>query len=391
MKIVNLDIDNGRPVSNDDLRILQEELYKAIQYQYAGLGAFILQNVTVAGLNVTSGLVYINGLVLEFDATTVSSFPQYIVQAPNVDVDMDLTELGDSFAKRTIQKAELSSSVPGSGEYIILNSTGGRNYNDILANQFVRVSGNQNIAGTKNFSAPVISNGINVNDALNTINSTGWVTTARIADFNVTHGKIAGNSIDATRLQDSSVTASKIVDGNVTTNKIADANVTTAKLADGSVTTNKIADSNVTAAKLASDVNLLFTGNGASTDLSVDFSTVATYTTRTYGNKLFTLTNNPGKMRPLVYFQCQLARDSGGSDFCQLQLQRSTNLSSWVTIATRSYKLDGDSWTTGAVLTVDSGASSGTNWYRLVATVTSGGLCYMSNNYTATIVGVTLY
>jgi hypothetical protein len=68
------------------------------------------------------------------------------------------------------------------------------------------------------------------------------VTTAKIADANVTADKLAANAI----------TTAKITDAHVTTAKIADGNVTAVKLSSDSVTTAKIADGAVTAAKLES-------------------------------------------------------------------------------------------------------------------------------------------
>lgn len=393
MLIGNFNDVGGREIHLDDLRILQEELLKAIQLQYAGQGAFILQGGTVVGGDtLQSGLSFINGLVLQFDAVTgITSFPKYLVKAADVPQDSFPLEAGDSAPKRTLQKAELVGSAPVSGEFIVVTGSGGRNYNDVLAQQFVRLQGSQTVNGQKNFTSNIISNGVDINAALSTITANSWVTTPRIADNAVTFSKIADNSVNTNHIGNSQVTTAKIADGSVTGSKIANDAIGSNHLAAGSVSTSEIVDASVTAAKLASDALGMFTGNGANTDLSIDFTTITQTGSRTWGNKLFTLSNNTGKMRPLIYFQVQLARDSGGSDFVQLQLQRSPNLSSWTTIATRNYKLDGDSWTSAIIQTVDTGASSGNNWYRLAATVTSGSLCWMSNNYTATLVGVTVF
>ncbi len=70
----------------------------------------------------------------------------------------------------------------------------------------------------------------------------GAVTTAKIGDLNVTEAKIAAGA----------VTSTKIGDLGVTTGKIANLGVTEAKIAAGAVTTAKISDSNVTEPKIAS-------------------------------------------------------------------------------------------------------------------------------------------
>ncbi len=60
----------------------------------------------------------------------------------------------------------------------------------------------------------------------------GAVTTAKIADLNVTEGKIAANA----------VTTAKIKDANVTTAKVADDAITTAKIANGTILEEDLSD-----------------------------------------------------------------------------------------------------------------------------------------------------
>jgi hypothetical protein len=67
-------------------------------------------------------------------------------------------EQGGSAYKRTLYKSELINTVPVSGEYITMTSGGGRNYNDVLASQFLRLSGNQTVNGTKTFSSTIVGN-----------------------------------------------------------------------------------------------------------------------------------------------------------------------------------------------------------------------------------------
>lgn len=68
------------------------------------------------------------------------------------------------------------------------------------------------------------------------------VTTAQIADANVTAVKLAADAVTTVKILDANVTTVKIADANITTAKILDANVTTAKLAALSVTDAKIND-----------------------------------------------------------------------------------------------------------------------------------------------------
>lgn len=471
----------GRQVHQDDFRLLQEEVFKAIELQHAGQGAFILQGCQVTGTAgnyaISGGLVFINGKVMEFSSvSSISSFPRYIVQAADVNQDSFSLEQGGSAYKRTLIKSELVSSAPGSGEFISMSASGGRNRYDLLANYFVRLTGNQTINGQKTFTSDVISNGVNVNTAINNINSNlalkanqsisitgteglngggnlsanrsigisdggvstnkiangavsegkladnavttnkiananvttikiadgnitaskiadGNVTTTKIADGNVTNSKLGSNSVTTDKISNSNVTAAKIADGNITTSKIADGNVTTSKIADSNITTAKIANASVTADKLATDALNLFRGNGYSDDFSVDFSqSYFQYSSRTYSNKLWNLTYNTSRVRPYVQMQIQAMRDSGGVDRIRLELQRSNNPSTgFVTIAYRYYRLDADSWCTCVIDKVDTGASVGSNYYRLVATNVEGSLCWMSNNFSGTIFGVDVF
>ena len=78
------------------------------------------------------------------------------------------------------------------------------------------------------------------------------VTTAKIADGNVTTDKIDALAVTTTKIADGNVTTDKIDALAVTTDKIDALAVTTAKIADGNVTTDKIDDDSVTDLKLSS-------------------------------------------------------------------------------------------------------------------------------------------
>ena len=79
----------------------------------------------------------------------------------------------------------------------------------------------------------------------------GAVSTAKIADANVTAAKIATDAVETAKIKDANVTTDKIADGAVSTAKIADGAVSTAKIADGAVTGAKIEGSAITSSKIA--------------------------------------------------------------------------------------------------------------------------------------------
>lgn len=205
MLLGNFNDLGGRQIHQDDMRVLQEEMLKAIQLQYVGQGAFILQGCAVTGVagnyTIGNGLVMINGKVMEFTSTTgIVSFPKYMVQAADIPQDSFPLEQGGSAYKRTLVKAELVDSVPGSGEFIVMSASGGRNYNDILATQFVRLSGNQNVNGQKNFTSDVISNGLNVNTEINNINSSLSGKANKVTTISATEGLSGGGDLSSNRV-----------------------------------------------------------------------------------------------------------------------------------------------------------------------------------------------
>jgi hypothetical protein len=147
--------DGGRPLSNNDLSILQEELYKAVEQQYSGLGSFIVSGCSVSGTTIASGLVFIDGKILPFSGASNVTFPTYIKQAAVQDQDVVAYETGGSHPKRKFYTAELVSSQPASGGYIVMSASGGRSYYDAISSEVVRMRGNQTVQGNKTFSGKI--------------------------------------------------------------------------------------------------------------------------------------------------------------------------------------------------------------------------------------------
>jgi len=89
------------------------------------------------------------------------------------------------------------------------------------------------------------------------------VTTAKIADSQITSAKLASNSVLTVAISDSQITnqkmaddsvgAAELIDGNVGTVALANDAITAQKLADNSVLTAAISDAQITSAKLASN------------------------------------------------------------------------------------------------------------------------------------------
>ena len=117
------------------------------------------------------------------------------------------------------------------------------------------------------------------------------VTAAKVADSAVTVSKIAAGAVDAgkiatgavgeTHLANLAVTAAKVADNAVTVSKIADGAVQTGKLASNAVTSDKIAASAVDATKFASGIEPVGIVSGGT------LPTVKTTSTIVFGGKLY--------------------------------------------------------------------------------------------------------
>lgn len=150
----------------------------------------------------------------------------------------------------------------------------------------------------------------------------------------------------------------------------------------------------VSAANLSSDVIDLIRGVGSSSTNLVDFEPAAILASKTYSRSLLHCSRNMDRLKLYVKAQFQAKRDTGGLDVVQCLLQRNPDpdgVGSWTTIHTRSYRLDGDGWTTVIVDTIDTSAIQGDNYYRVVATNTVGGLNWFSDEISYLIFGVPIF
>lgn len=156
-------------------------------------------------------------------------------------------------------------SIPGSpsnGDYIeVLDATGIESFTPLagLPVGFVGDSGlsvrlNYTSAGSTWNWVDYIANDADtryLKDLTGTVEATNLatdsVTTAKIADLNVTTAKLADTAVTTAKITDLNVTTGKLADNAVTTAKITDLNVTTAKLANDAVTAAKLADTTVSA------------------------------------------------------------------------------------------------------------------------------------------------
>ena len=93
------------------------------------------------------------------------------------------------------------------------------------------------------------------------------MSTAKIANANVTAEKIATDAVETSKIKDANVTTDKIADGAVSESKLNDSAVTRNKIATGAVVARHISNGEVTGDKLAtSAVGTQKIANGAVTE-----------------------------------------------------------------------------------------------------------------------------
>ncbi|MTI30408.1 tail fiber domain-containing protein [Xanthovirga aplysinae] len=130
----------GRMLHLDDLRILQDEVYKAIENQYLGLEPFIMSGCQVDqddhGYKIASGLLYINGKLLEFaGASGLESLTGYFKEATPQARSFYQLRSGGQAPKRIRYEAEfVSGTLPAdfNDDYLLINENGGKTYFDVI-------------------------------------------------------------------------------------------------------------------------------------------------------------------------------------------------------------------------------------------------------------------
>ncbi|WP_187696111.1 hypothetical protein, partial [Xanthovirga aplysinae] len=143
--------EGGRMLHNDDLQIMQDELFIALEEQYKGMGAFIFSGCTIGEgtdpetYTISPGLVYINGKILQFTGNSQNTSSQtfnslYLVEGPATPQEYYLLNSGGRAPKRILYQAELVTTKPQEGEYIKITLDGGRNYADAMQGAFKALS-----------------------------------------------------------------------------------------------------------------------------------------------------------------------------------------------------------------------------------------------------------
>jgi microcystin-dependent protein len=207
----------GRPRKNEDLLLLQAEADKAVKSPYSGLGALIVSGCVVSGsgpYNISSGTVYIDNEIMEFDATTTSSFPYYIFQNTVALTNSLPYKDGISKPTRRLVKATGSTTIPGSGEYIVMGLAGGRKYQDTQL-QYVQVIGTQTVNGNKTFTGNETFSGSNSYTGSNSF--TGAFNTTVSGNQNITGNVTVSSNLTAGPTSVTSLTVQKVGNNSLIT------------------------------------------------------------------------------------------------------------------------------------------------------------------------------
>jgi len=116
----------GQPFFNSDFALQQSEIYKAIENQYADVaGGVVLSGCVVTGNSISAGLVYLDGKIRELASATGLSFPCYIKASPQIDYDSRVhTEDNQNKTTKSEFKAEITTTIPVSGDYITVTASG---------------------------------------------------------------------------------------------------------------------------------------------------------------------------------------------------------------------------------------------------------------------------
>ena len=122
-----LDFKNGFDTYTGDWRRQQEQIYKAIEDQYKGVGAFVFSGCKVLDTSVDPGLVYLDGKVMEFMGASNVAFPSYLKSVSVQHEPRFFSEENANQTTRVKYYAELVGTQPV-GDYIEVTATGASHF-----------------------------------------------------------------------------------------------------------------------------------------------------------------------------------------------------------------------------------------------------------------------
>ena len=115
----------GQPFYIEDDQLQQVELYKAIENQFLGTDGFVFSGCVVTGNAISAGLVYLDGKIREIPNATGLTFPSYIKASSILEYESRLhTEDNQNKTTRKAYNAEITTTLPVSGNYITITATG---------------------------------------------------------------------------------------------------------------------------------------------------------------------------------------------------------------------------------------------------------------------------
>lgn len=115
----------GQPFYIEDDQLQQEEIFKAIEKQFADTNGLVLSGCVVTGTSISAGLVYLDGKIRELQAATGLTFPCYIKAAPTLEYDSRIhVEDNQNKTTKRAYNAEITTTLPTSGDYITVTAQG---------------------------------------------------------------------------------------------------------------------------------------------------------------------------------------------------------------------------------------------------------------------------
>lgn len=115
----------GQPFYVEDSELQQDEIFKAIENQYANTNGCVLSGCVVTGNAISAGLVYLSGKIRELPNQTGLTFPCYIKASAVQEYDSRI-HFEDNQNKTTKRafNAEITNTMPVSGDFITVTATG---------------------------------------------------------------------------------------------------------------------------------------------------------------------------------------------------------------------------------------------------------------------------